>query len=94
MAQGANPISARHSTVSATPAKRSARKTFTQVVEQYIEQHGSSLKNQMPSPQSTVTLQTYANPVIGELLVRDISVAHVIPIFEPIWASKSETATQ
>ena len=94
MAQDVDPISARQSAVSATPAECLVRKTFAQVVEQYIEQHRTLRKNQMHSPQSTVTLQTYANPVIDALLVRDITVVHIIRILEPIGASKFETATQ
>jgi len=32
--------------------------------------------------------------VIGALLVRDVTTAHVIKVLEPIWTSKTETATR
>jgi integrase len=40
------------------------------------------------------TLRTYAEPSIGKLLVRDIRAAHVIGVLEPIWTTKTETATR
>jgi integrase len=94
VAQGADPIASRQAVVSATAADRLAQKTFAEVAAQYIEQHSASWKNQKHASQWTVTLQTYAHPVIGALLVRDVSAAHVIRILEPIWASKTETATR
>jgi integrase len=40
------------------------------------------------------TLTTYVSPVIGDLPVADVEQAHVLAILEPIWASKTETATR
>ena len=37
---------------------------------------------------------TYAYPVIGDLPVRDINVSHIVQILEPIWSTKSETASR
>jgi integrase len=94
VATGADPIASRHATASASAAERLAQKTFAEVAAQYIAQHSASWKNRKHSAQWTVTLQTYAQPVIGALLVRDITAAHVIRVLEPIWASKTETATR
>ena len=94
VAAGSDPIVSRHAIASATAAERLAQKTFAEVAAQYIAQHGASWKNQKHSAQWTVTLQTYAQPVIGSLLVRDITAAHVIRVLEPIWANKTETATR
>jgi hypothetical protein len=40
------------------------------------------------------TLSTYAYPSIGGSLVRDIELSHVLSILEPIWKTKTETATR
>ena len=40
------------------------------------------------------SLEKYASPKIGPLLVKDIEVAHVMSVLEPIWHSKTETATR
>lgn len=41
-------------------------------------------------------MQLYAEPILApcSLLVRDIKAAHVIRVLEPIWTSKTETATR
>ena len=61
---------------------------------QYIAQHAQTWKNAKHEAQWASTLKTYAEPTIGLLLVRDITTAHVIKVLEPIWASKTETATR
>ncbi|MEQ9462767.1 MAG: site-specific integrase, partial [Haliea sp.] len=40
------------------------------------------------------TLETYAFPVIGQLLVHDIALSHITQILEPIWTVKNETASR
>jgi integrase len=80
--------------VSAAAAERSLLQTFAKTAEAYIAQHETSWKNAKHAAQWTATLQTYAYPVLGSMLVRDITAAHVIKVIEPIWASKTETATR
>lgn len=48
----------------------------------------------MHAAQLTSTLETYAYPIIGNLLVRDVDDAHVLKILNPIWATKTETASR
>ena len=40
------------------------------------------------------TLDTYVYPVIGDLPVQAVDVAHVMKILEPIWQTKPETASR
>jgi len=44
--------------------------------------------------QWTATLKTYASPVMGHLLARDIGLPHVLDVLRPIWTTKTETATR
>jgi integrase len=53
-----------------------------------------SWKNKKHGAQWTSTLETYAAPIVGRLLVRDVTTAHVIRVLEPIWLTKTETATR
>jgi integrase len=94
VAEGSDPISLRRAAVSAAVADRMSQRTFAQVAAQYIEQHERSWKNEKHAAQWTSTLQTYAAPVFGQLLVRDVTSAHVIRALEPIWTTKTETATR
>ena len=61
---------------------------------QYIARHEKSWKSAKHQAQWSATLRTYAEPMIGRLLVRDIRPVHVICLLEPIWTTKTETATR
>ena len=52
------------------------------------------MRSEKNGAQFASTLQLYAEPILGSLLVRDINGAHVIRVLEPIWTSKTETATR
>lgn len=91
---GVDPIAVRQAIESATAAKRATQKTFAEVAAQYIARHEKAWKNAKHQAQWSATLRTYAEPVIGKLLVSDIRPAHVIGVLEPIWTTKTETATR
>ncbi len=93
-AVGTDPIAQRQVAQTAAAAHRSARQTFSTVAAKYIAQHEGTWKNAKHAAQWTSTLQNYAEPVIGALPVADITTAHVIQALEPIWATKTETATR
>lgn len=92
--EGVDPIASRRAASSAASAERQAQKTFSEVAARYIAQHEKSWKNAKHQAQWEATLRTYAEPLIGKLLVRDIRSAHVIAVLEPIWTTKTETATR
>jgi len=92
--QGVDPIAARRSAVSIAAAEDRAQRTFSEIAAQYIAQHEASWKSAKHHAQWAATLRTYAEPSIGKLLVRDIRPAHVIAVLEPIWTTKTETATR
>jgi integrase len=91
---GHDPIAVVQARESALVAERQTLKTFSEVAEQYIAQHEKSWKSAKHQAQWASTLRTYAGPVIGKLLIRDIKPAHVIGVLEPIWTTKTETATR
>lgn len=94
MSEGADPISARRAVVVAAAKDRASQKTFADVAEQYIAQHRKAWKNEKHGAQWTSTLKTYAEPIIGSMPVREVASVDVIRVLEPIWASKTETATR
>src|SRR5450631_1696398 len=91
---GGDPIAIIEARESAALAERQTQKTFSEVAERYIAQHERSWKNAKHQAQWAATLRTYAEPSIGKLLVKDIRAAHVIGVLEPIWTTKTETATR
>jgi integrase len=66
--------------------------TFKEAAAAYTAAHRAGLKNRKSAAQWVSTLATYAEPVIGNLSVRDINTGHIHRILEPIWSTKSVTA--
>ena len=77
-------------------ANKNKRKfvTFDQVAAKYIEANRSSWSNPKHVQQWTNTLKSYASPVIGELHIGDIDTDDILLVLEPIWNTKTETATR
>lgn len=96
--QGIDPIEARNaarvSTKSAAAAEVAAAVTFAEVAKAYIRTHRREWKNAKHVEQWTSTLETYAYPVIGDMIVRDIDTPHILAILQPIWETKTETAVR
>jgi integrase len=92
--QGLDPIAERHAALSRLRAASVNDKTFTEAAEAYVEAHGESWKNEKHRAQWKSTLETYAYPEIGKLMVRDVQQEHVLRILEPIWKTKTETASR
>jgi integrase len=92
--QGADPILQRREAKSALRAAAAAAKTFAECTTGYVDAKSAEWRNPKHRQQWTNTLEQYAHPVIGRLLVRDVALAHVLKILEPIWATKTETASR
>jgi integrase len=92
--QGVDPVEQRKQARALLMADSATAKTFTECYEAFIEDKGEEWRNPKHRQQWTNTLKTYADPKLGALLVRDISLAHVLEVIEPIWKSKTETATR
>ena len=68
--------------------------SFDQCVEKYIAAHEAGWKNAKHGAQWRSTLDTYASPHFGKLQVRDVTTGHVMAALDPIWTTKTETATR
>ena len=91
---GKDPIVEARAAASALRASRAKDVTFEEAARSYIAAHEAGWRNAKHAQQWQNTLATYAYPVIGSLLVRDVEVAQVLAILEPIWTTKTETATR
>lgn len=70
------------------------RLTFQQATERYIESRQHEWKNEKHAAQWVNTLKTYAYPSMGQMTVEQITTEHVLRVLEPIWITKTETATR
>jgi integrase len=94
VSRGIDPINERQARKATQAAEQAKRLTFKECAEGYIAAHKSSWKSEKHADQWTATLETYAYPVIGNLPVEAIETAHVMKIIEPIWKTKTETASR
>lgn len=68
--------------------------TFAECAVKYIDAQRSGWKNPKHATQWESTINTYANPVFGELSVADVDLTLVLKVLEPIWNTKNETASR
>ena len=92
--EGLDPIEVRNSRRLSTVAAAAKAITFDDAAEKYIEVHRAGWRNAKHADQWQNTLTTYASPVLGKLPVAAIETAHVRQALDPIWATKTETATR
>jgi integrase len=90
--EGTDPIEAARANRSKLIASRSAAMTFSEATMAYLKLREAEWSNSKHAAQWRTTLETYAFPAIGKMLVRDIDQAHILRILEPIWQTKTETA--
>ena len=68
--------------------------TFSKFAVDWLEKKRPEWKNAKHAEQWTNTLRDYAFPTIGDKQLSDISTDDVMSILNPIWLSKTETATR
>ncbi len=94
IAQGIDPIEYGRVLRSKLIADQATAITFSQAATKYIETHQDAWRNAKHAQQWRNTLQTYANPIIGQMLIRDVGLPQILAVLEPIWRTKTETATR
>ena len=65
--------------------------TFRRCAEAYIKAKAPGWRGKKSLTQWTNSLEAYAYPTIGNLMVRNINITHITNIIEPYWATKNTT---
>jgi integrase len=91
---GIDPLEARRSKQVQALLTAARQITFSDCAERYIAAHGIGWRNSKHRQQWTNTLKSYAYPVIGDLPVAAIDTGVVMQVLEPIWTTKTETASR
>ena len=94
VARGLDPRAEREKIQAEHRSAKAKSITFKQATEKYIETHRASWKNPKHTQQWTNTLTEYAFPTIGNKACSEITKEHVLQILNPIWTTKTETATR
>ena len=94
VADGIDPVHARAAAKSALKATQANSWTFERAATTYIKKMEPGWKNAKHAQQWRNTLDTFAFPKIGDLLLDDIGNDQVLDVLEPIWTTKTATATR
>lgn len=100
---GVNLLAKKRAQRSALIVAASKNKTFQDCAEAYLQAHTSDYTNEKHRKQWASTLEAYAYPVIGRLLVADVTMRHVLDVLlqrtvhrngaeGKLWEVKTETA--
>ena len=91
---GIDPIEARRTDRTKAALEAAKAITFKTAAEAYIASHRAGWRNEKHATQWTATLGTYAYPVFGDLPVSEVDVTLVMKAVEPLWSTKTETASR
>jgi integrase len=92
--EGRDPIELRkQQRVAARLAEIPAR-TFQQCVEGYVAANKGVWLTEKHERHWTAPLKRYAYPVFGALAVSEVEVRHITEVLDPLWTSKTETASR
>lgn len=91
---GRDPVEERKAQRVADRVEAARGMTFADCAAAYIEAHRAGWKNEKHASQWGNTLTTYAGPVIGGLPVASVDMGLILRVLEPIWTTKTETASR
>ena len=92
--EGRDPLAERAAAKAAAQADEAKKRTFRDVTEAYIAANETGWRNSKHRQQWRNTLIAYAFPHFGDMPVNDLETQHVMEALEPIWQTKTETASR
>ena len=94
LTQGVDPLDERRALLAARRIEAARTVTFDAATKSCIEMKSHEWSNSKHAAQWTATLATYASKYIGDMPVSDITVEDILKVLQPIWITKTETATR
>lgn len=92
--QGIDPVEQRKAITAALKASQNRGMTFRRAMEKFLVGKLAEFDNEKHRKQWRATLDRYAVPELGGLLVDDITVKDIQRVLAPIWLTKTETASR
>lgn len=92
--RGVDPLEQKASEKQAEKIEAAKAITFRAAANRLIASKRKGWKNEKHAAQWLATLETYAFPVIGDLPVQAVDTGLVMKILDPIWSTKTETASR
>ena len=94
LAEARKAASAVAETAKAPDPERPPVPTFRRASREYISENSPAWRNPKHAAQWRNTLSTYADPVIGDKRMDEITTGDVLAVLKPIWSTKTETASR
>jgi len=94
LAEGIDPVAERQVARAAHVAAQAKRVTFREAAERYHQDKAGEFRSVKHRNDWLSSLERHAFPHLGDVPVADVELAHVLKALEPIWATKTETATR
>lgn len=91
---GTDPVAARRAARDALRAAQAKALTFDEAAKRCHRARSQEFRNRKHAKQWLATLDQYASPIIGQLPIAAVELPNVLQVLEPIWTSKTETATR
>lgn len=91
---GIDPVEERRAAKASLVSMQRRGLTFAEAIDRYLEAKLEAFSNAKHKAQWRATLETYAKPELGKMLVADIQVQDVLRVLHPIWADRTETASR
>ncbi|TDK49641.1 tyrosine-type recombinase/integrase [Antarcticimicrobium luteum] len=91
---GIDPIAERKAAQAELIASARRGLTFADALERYAEEKVKEFRSEKYRQQWKATVVKYAVPEIGKMAVQDIDLQDVLRVLQPIWDSRTETASK
>ena len=92
--QGIDPVQERLNARSRLVAAQAKAVTFEDLAAGYIVRKQAEFKSPKQAYKVEQQVKTYVLPYLGKMAVTDIEMSHIVQMLEPIWSTKTETATR
>lgn len=92
--EGVDPLDARNAAKMELALERAKAVTFDHCAQEYIATHRSSWKTEQHALHWEGSIRNYASPIIGSMPVASIDTALILKVLQPIWVTKTETASK
>lgn len=94
LAKGKDPLDERNALVLAAKAQVQSNRDFDSCAADYIKSRQDEWKSEKHRKQWERTLAVHASPHIGKMAVRQITTPSVLKVLQPIWTTRTETASR
>ena len=91
---GIDPVAERKRAKAALIASARRGLTFADALDKYAAEKTKEFRTEKYRQQWKATVENYAVPEIGPMLVQDIGLQDVLRVLQPIWESRTETASK